>query len=61
MTTTWKIPNPGASSEAIQHHYDVSNEFFSLWLDSSLTYSSAMWEEGETLMFMMLRKWWGFL
>ncbi|MBP5972509.1 class I SAM-dependent methyltransferase [Brasilonema sp. CT11] len=49
MTSTLKIPNPGASAEAIQHHYDVSNEFFSLWLDPSLTYSSAMWEEGETI------------
>ncbi len=49
MTTTVKIPNPGASAEAIQHHYDVSNELFSLLLDPSLTYSSAIWEEGETI------------
>lgn len=25
----------------ISEHYDLSNEFFSLWLDSSMTYSSA--------------------
>ena len=49
MVTTANIPNPGASAKAIQHHYDVSDEFFSLWLDPSLTYSSAIWEEGETI------------
>jgi len=35
---------------AVRHHYDVSNEFFSLFLDESMTYSCALWEEGtETL------------
>lgn len=42
------IENPGASAQAIQHHYDVSTEFFALWLDPSLTYSSALWLDGET-------------
>lgn len=37
----------GASKKAIQHHYDVSNDFYQLWLDSTLTYSSALWEENE--------------
>ncbi|HEX3293707.1 MAG TPA: cyclopropane-fatty-acyl-phospholipid synthase family protein [Solirubrobacterales bacterium] len=27
--------------EAVRHHYDVGNEFFSLFLDSSMTYSCA--------------------
>ena len=27
--------------EAIQHHYDVSNEFYALWLDPSMVYSCA--------------------
>src|SRR5690606_18962865 len=31
--------------EAIRHHYDVSNEFYSLWLDESLTYTCALWED----------------
>jgi cyclopropane-fatty-acyl-phospholipid synthase len=35
---------PGASARAIQHHYDVSNEFFALWLDETMTYSCALWE-----------------
>ncbi|MFL5892335.1 MAG: class I SAM-dependent methyltransferase, partial [Solirubrobacterales bacterium] len=35
---------------AVRHHYDVSNEFFGLFLDESMTYSCALWEEGaETL------------
>jgi cyclopropane-fatty-acyl-phospholipid synthase len=33
----------GGSRAAIRYHYDVGNEFFRLWLDESLTYSSAMW------------------
>jgi cyclopropane-fatty-acyl-phospholipid synthase len=33
----------GGSRSAIRHHYDVGNAFFRLWLDASLTYSSAMW------------------
>lgn len=37
----------GASSAAIQHHYDLSNAFFALWLDPSMTYSCAFWE-GDT-------------
>jgi cyclopropane-fatty-acyl-phospholipid synthase len=38
------LTNRGGSAEAIQHHYDVSNEFYTLWLDSSLTYSSGLWD-----------------
>jgi cyclopropane-fatty-acyl-phospholipid synthase len=37
-------------SEAVRHHYDVSNEFFSLFLDDSMTYSCAVFSLGaETL------------
>ncbi len=32
--------------EAVQHHYDVGNEFFSLFLDSSMTYSCAIFSRG---------------
>ncbi|ORW00899.1 cyclopropane mycolic acid synthase family methyltransferase [Mycobacterium kyorinense] len=34
--------------EHIQSHYDRSNEFFKLWLDPSMTYSCAYWEDGAT-------------
>jgi cyclopropane-fatty-acyl-phospholipid synthase len=37
-------------AEAVRHHYDVSNEFFALFLDETMTYSCALFEEGtETL------------
>jgi len=31
--------------QAIQHHYDVSNEFYQLWLDPGLVYSCAYFRE----------------
>ena len=33
------------SKENIAKHYDLGNEFFSLWLDKTLTYSSAIFEK----------------
>jgi cyclopropane-fatty-acyl-phospholipid synthase len=37
-------------ARAVRHHYDVSNEFFSLFLDDSMTYSCAVFSLGaETL------------
>ena len=36
--------------EAIQHHYDVSNEFYQLWLDPRMVYSCAYFKrEGDSL------------
>ena len=35
---------------AVTHHYDVSNDFFGLFLDASMTYSCGIWSRGaETL------------
>jgi cyclopropane-fatty-acyl-phospholipid synthase len=34
----------GGSAAAIQHHYDVGNDFYALWLDETLSYSCALWE-----------------
>jgi cyclopropane-fatty-acyl-phospholipid synthase len=34
----------GAGSAAIRHHYDVGNEFWQVWLDPTMSYSCAMWE-----------------
>jgi cyclopropane-fatty-acyl-phospholipid synthase len=37
-------------ARAVRHHYDVSNEFFALFLDESMTYSCAVFSRGaETL------------
>ena len=33
------------SKENIAKHYDLGNDFFSLWLDDTLTYSSAIFED----------------
>ena len=33
------------SKENIAKHYDLGNEFFSLWLDNTLTYSSAIFDK----------------
>ena len=35
------------SKDYISKHYDLGNEFFSLWLDKTLTYSSAIFEENK--------------
>jgi cyclopropane-fatty-acyl-phospholipid synthase len=32
--------------EAVRHHYDVSNEFFALFLDESMTYSCGIFSRG---------------
>lgn len=36
------------SSRNIRAHYDVGNEFYQLWLDDSMTYSSALFEPGQS-------------
>ena len=40
--------NKSRSKKNISKHYDLGNEFFSLWLDPSLTYSSAIFEKKES-------------
>jgi len=35
------------SRRNIQDHYDVGNDFYSLWLDRSMTYSSALFADRE--------------
>ncbi|MFL6672740.1 MAG: class I SAM-dependent methyltransferase [Massilia sp.] len=34
-------------AEAIRYHYDVSNEFYSAWLDPGMVYSCAYFENGD--------------
>jgi len=36
------------SRRNISAHYDLGNDFYRLWLDPSMTYSSALFEKGET-------------
>ena len=37
------------SARNIQDHYDVGNDFYSLWLDKSMTYSSALYNGAADL------------
>jgi cyclopropane-fatty-acyl-phospholipid synthase len=46
----------GASQEAIEHHYDIGNDFYELWLDRGLSYTCAMWAEGDGLESAQARK-----
>jgi cyclopropane-fatty-acyl-phospholipid synthase len=45
-----KLHTKSRDARAVRHHYDVSNEFFALFLDRSMTYSCAIFKRGaETL------------
>ena len=39
----------GASAEAVQAHYDTGNGFYRLWLDPTVTYSCALWDDATSL------------
>jgi cyclopropane-fatty-acyl-phospholipid synthase len=54
--TTAARAAPGASAEAIRRHYDVGNDFYRLFLDDSLTYSCALFADGDTLATAQARK-----
>ena len=41
-------PNSRATArQNIREHYDLSNDFFALWLDESMMYSGARWETAD--------------
>jgi cyclopropane-fatty-acyl-phospholipid synthase len=47
-----RLPLRGAhtrrqDARAIEHHYDVSNDFYRLWLDRNMTYSCAYFRSGD--------------
>jgi len=39
---------PARDRRAVRHHYDVSNDFFALFLDQSMTYSCAIFSRGAS-------------
>jgi len=39
--------NKEKDAEAIRYHYDVSNDFYKLWLDQNMVYSCAYFENGD--------------
>lgn len=56
------VLNPGTvdckvQQEHIEHHYDLGNDFFSLWLDETMSYSCAYFKEpGDSLQQAQLQK-----
>ena len=49
MTDREWLRAAGTSPAAIAHHYDLSDEFFALWLGPDLVYSCALWAPGRPL------------
>jgi cyclopropane-fatty-acyl-phospholipid synthase len=41
----------------IHAHYDLGNDFYATWLDPTMSYSSAIWEDGDDLEAAQRRKW----
>ena len=56
MNDEQSTPWSGASPTAIKAHYDLSNDFYQLWLDREMNYSCALWEEGDDLDTAQVRK-----
>jgi len=44
-----KLNTIRGSRKNIHAHYDLGNDFYSLWLDPTMTYSSALFKENEDL------------
>jgi cyclopropane-fatty-acyl-phospholipid synthase len=47
VTLLQKESDYGGSAEAIRYHYDVGREFYALWLDDTMSYSSALWDAAD--------------
>jgi cyclopropane-fatty-acyl-phospholipid synthase len=47
---------PLVARRNIRYHYDLGNELFKLFLDATMTYSCAIFEDGDTLEQAQLRK-----
>ena len=49
MTARGRLAALGTSPRAIMHHYDLSDDFFRLWLGPDMVYSCGWWEAGDSL------------
>lgn len=47
----------GGSRRNIAEHYDLGNDFYELWLDDTMTYSSARFTDEQDLERAQIRKW----
>ena len=48
---------PEGAERNIHAHYDLGNDFYAAWLDPTMSYSSAIWDEGDDLEAAQRRKW----
>ena len=44
----WRPNSRAGAKRNIHAHYDLGNNFYSLWLDKSMTYSSALFKDSQT-------------
>lgn len=42
-----QVNNPSKSKANVAHHYDLSNDFYRLWLDADMQYSCAYWPDAR--------------
>ena len=47
MTSSGRLATMGTSPRAIRHHYDLSDDFFRIWLGPDMVYSCGWWEAGD--------------
>jgi cyclopropane-fatty-acyl-phospholipid synthase len=47
---------PRQARQNIAAHYDLGNDFYAAWLDSTMTYSSAWWEQNTALEYAQICK-----
>jgi len=47
MTSSERLAMMGTSPDAIRHHYDLSDDFFRIWLGADMIYSCGWWEAGD--------------
>ncbi|MCT4559001.1 MAG: cyclopropane-fatty-acyl-phospholipid synthase family protein [Pelagimonas sp.] len=48
VDTVLRANSRRGSRKNIRAHYDVGNEFYALWLDEGMTYSSGLFSQGDT-------------
>ncbi len=48
INTLFRANSKRGAARNIRAHYDVGNEFYGLWLDPGMTYSSALFAEGDS-------------
>ncbi len=50
LSYLWNTNTVKQSKQNIHTHYDIGNEFYKMWLDPSMTYSAAIYEDGKEQM-----------